>query len=276
MNTAIYPIINEEIGLPFIVFGIGSQSNQCHIVRNEGYNLYQIIFCTNGKGILKLNQQEYEITAGTYFYLKPDEPHEYYKLTECWATSWILFDGENIHNFLSKLGFSSSKIGSFKSNGNIKNIFEDIMIILKGNDSFKGFIASNLLYRLFIELYRSSNQETGLYKTQDTAIIEPVINYINMHFSEDISLESLAKIVNITPQHLCKVFKERLYMRPFEYIAKRRIQESKKLLINGNLTIKDIGEIVGYKDNSYFCAMFKKYELISPSDFRGSAKKARL
>jgi YesN/AraC family two-component response regulator len=94
-----------------------------------------------------------------------------------------------------------------------------------------------------------------------------------MHFSEDISLEILADITDITPQHLCKIFKKCLYMRPFEYIAKKRIQEAKKLLIDRSMSIKAIGEAVGYKDSSYFCAIFKKHELISPAEFRGSAKR---
>ncbi|HEY5561702.1 MAG TPA: helix-turn-helix domain-containing protein [Clostridiaceae bacterium] len=272
MNTAFYPINNEENGLPFVVSGIGTHENQCHIVRNEGYNLHQIIFCIKGEGLLKTNGKEYCITEGTYFYLKPLESHEYYKVTDSWETNWILFTGENINNSLIKLDFSFSKIGSFQNSDNIRNQFNDILNTLKSYDSFRGFIASNQLYRLLIELYRFSNQEIGLNSTQDTIIIEPVINYINLHFSEDISLDFLATIVNVTPQHLCKVFKKRLYMRPFEYIAKKRIQESKKLLISGNMTIKDIGQTVGYKDNSYFCAMFKKYESISPSDFRGSIK----
>lgn len=270
MNTVIYPIVNEENGLPLVVFGIGSQSNQCHIVRNEGYNICQIVFCIKGKGILKTNQQECEITEGMYFFLKPHEYHEYYKTTECWATDWILFTGDNIQKTLSKLGFMSSTIGYYKNNGNIKNLYNEIMTTQKCNDSLKGFISSHLLYRLLIELYRSSNNEIVLNCSQDTAIIEPIINYINKHFSEDISLEVLAKLVKITPQHLCKVFKKRVSMRPFEYIAKRRIQESKKLLINGNMTIKDIGQSVGYRDSSYFCAMFKKYVSISPMEFRGS------
>ena len=276
MNTVIYPIVNEESGLPFVVCGIGEQSNQCHIVRNEGYNLYQLIFCIKGKGILKTNSQEYEINEGTYFYLKAHEPHEYYKLTTRFSTAWVLFTGENIYNTLCNLGFSDSKIGFFQSNGIARNLFNDINITLKGSDSLRGFMASNLLYRLLIELFRSSNQEAIINRTQIASIVEPVISYINEHFFEDISLESLGKIVNVTPQHLCKVFKKDLYMRPFEYIAKRRIQESKKLLISGNTAIKDIAQTVGYKDTSYFCAMFKKYELISPSEFRGSSKKPKL
>ncbi len=272
MNTAIYPIVNEENGLPIVVYGIGEQSSQCHIVRHEGYNLHQIIFCVSGRGLLKTNQQQYEIAEGTYFYLKPHETHEYFKLSDSWATNWILFAGDNISSILSKLGFANSKTGYYHSNRNIRNLFNDIVITLKSDDSTKGFIASDLLYRLLIELYRSSNQETGLHLSQDAAIIEPIINYINMHFAEDISLDCLAKLVHITPQHLCKVFKERLNMRPFEYITKKRIQESKKLLISQNMTIKEVCKKVGYNDSSYFCALFKKYELISPSYFRGSAK----
>ena len=102
MSTLIYPIVKQENGLPFVVCGIGSQADQCHIVRNEGYNLCQIIFCIKGKGILKTNQQEYEITEGTYFYLKPQETHEYYKTTEYWSTDWLLFTGENIQNKIGR------------------------------------------------------------------------------------------------------------------------------------------------------------------------------
>jgi AraC family transcriptional regulator, arabinose operon regulatory protein len=272
MDTAFYPIINEENGLPFVVCGIGSQGDQCHIIRDEGYNLYQIILCRKGKGSLKTNGQEYEISEGTFFYLKPFEPHEYYKLTEIWGTDWLLFTGANIYTTLCKLGFSESKIGYFHNNGTIRNLFNDISIVLRGNDPFRGFLASNLLYRLLIELCKTSNDEMPQYSSQDIGIIEPIINYINTHFAEDISLQTLAKVVKVTPQYLCKVFKKRLNMRPFEYIAKRRIQEAKKLLLDQSVTIKGIGETVGYKDSSYFCAMFKKYEFISPSDFRGFGK----
>jgi AraC family transcriptional regulator, arabinose operon regulatory protein len=270
--AAIYPIIHEEDGLPFILCGVGSQSDQCHMIRKEGFALHQIIFSTQGKGILKTCNQEFEIDEGNFFYLKPHEPHEYYKLTESWSTDWILFRGDMIENTLSKLGFSDFKIGSFYSNNSIKKLFHDILITLNSNDSFKGLTASSQFYRLLIELYRSSYSKTSLHHKQTTAIIEPVIHYIDLHFSEEMTLEELAKPTSVTPEYLCKVFKERLNIRPFEYIAKRRIQEAKKLLISGTMSIKEIGKSVGYNDSSYFCYIFKKYESISPSAFRGAAK----
>lgn len=273
MDIAIYPLINEERELPFVVKGIGSQLKQCHIERKEGYQLHQIIFCKKGKGVLKLHNKEYELIEGSYFYLRPNEPHEYYKITEFWSTDWILFTGDHIDNVLSLLGFETSKIGYFHSNPNIKSLFQNIMTTLKSIDFLRDLNSSQLLYKLFIELYRVSEQEPTSPHTSDKFIIEPIIHYINDHFSEDITLEVLAEILTITPQHLCKLFRNQLYMRPFEYITKRRIQEAKKLLICSNMTIKEIGKTVGYQDSSYFCAMFKKYELTTPMQFRYDEKR---
>mgnify|MGYP001559058636 CR=1 FL=1 len=273
MDIAIYPLVNEECELPFGVKGIGSQLKQCHIERKEGYQLHQIIFCKKGKGVLKLHQKEYELIEGSYFYLKPNEPHEYYNLTESWSTDWILFTGDHIDNVLSHLGFETSKIGYFHNNSNIKSLFQNIMTTMKSIDFLRDLNSSQLLYKLFIELYRMSEQEPTSLHTPDKFIIDPIIHYINDHFSDYITLEVLAEILTITPQHLCKLFKNQLYMRPFEYITKRRIQESKKLLICSNKTIKEIGKTVGYQDSSYFCAMFKKYELTTPMQFRYAEKR---
>ncbi len=267
MNAAIHPMIHEEDGLPFIVCGIGSQSDQCHITRKEGYAYHQLIFSTQGNGILKINNQIFDIPEGTFFYLKPGESHEYYKTSESWATDWIIFKGDFIQSTLDKLGFSNSSIGSCYT---VKTLVSDIIITLSGQDSLKGFTASSQFYKLLVELYRSSYYHLNKQHKQKTAIVEPVVNYIDSHFSEDMSLEELAKIANITPQYLCKVFKELIDMRPFEYIARKRIQESKKLLISSSISITDICKIVGYKDSSYFCSIFKKFESISPSEFRGN------
>lgn len=59
-------------------------------------------------------------------------------------------------------------------------------------------------------------------------------------------------------------------MRPFEYVAKCRIQKAKQLLVNTNIPISEIGEKVGYHDKSYFGYVFRQHENMSPSEFRGN------
>lgn len=248
--------------------GIGIQKEQCHIVRKEGCNIYQIIFSKKGSGVLKINGKEEKIPEGSYFYLKANEAHEYYKESSTWETHWIMFSGENIEKTLSSLSFKESKVFFNSNNINISKIYNDIIFILNSQDKYKGFIASSYLYKLLTELYINRVEENN--DNSDIGIINPVVQYINNNFKEDIELETLANIVNVTPQYLCKVFKKKLSMRPFEYITRCRIQEAKKLLTSSDMTIKDIAILVGYRNNSYFCAIFKKYELLSPSEFRGS------
>jgi len=49
----------------------------------------------------------------------------------------------------------------------------------------------------------------------------------------------------------------------------KRIQHAKELLSANNMPVNDIAHLVGYNDCSYFCAIFRKYEMISPSEFKG-------
>ena len=82
-------------------------------------------------------------------------------------------------------------------------------------------------------------------------------------------MEELSDQIHATPQYLCRMFKRHLNVRPFQYIAMKRIQHAKILLTDSDLSINEIAHRVGYNDCSYFCAIFKKIELISPSEFRG-------
>lgn len=270
MNTCIHPLLKDEDGLPCIVTGIGIQDNQCHIQRKEGYPLHQLIFSTHGSGTLIVNQQAYSLQEGDYFYLKPNEPHEYHGTTPQWSTNWLLFKGHQIETLLRTLGFDESRVGTFKINDPIDMLFREILLTLNTNHPFSTFNASSQLYRLLILLHNTFNHPLLKDKKHNQEIIEPTITYINTYYNDPLTLDTLAQEVGVTPQHLCKVFKESLDIRPFEYITRRRIQEAKALLLNTHLPIKEIAESVGYKDTSYFCAIFKKHELTSPSQYRGT------
>lgn len=83
----------------------------------------------------------------------------------------------------------------------------------------------------------------------------------------------LADLIDLSPQYLCRLFKECLSLRPFEYLARKRIQQAKLLLLEDKLNINEIAAEVGYNDCSYFCAVFKKHEMLSPAEFRSLHKK---
>lgn len=99
-------------------------------------------------------------------------------------------------------------------------------------------------------------------------VIDNVISDIREHYTEDISLTSLAAKYNMSMGHLSMLIKETLQVNFSDYIASLRIQRAKELLRDDSISIQEIAEIVGYNDYFYFTKVFKKVEGISPSKYR--------
>ncbi|RYL95720.1 AraC family transcriptional regulator [Sporolactobacillus sp. THM7-4] len=97
------------------------------------------------------------------------------------------------------------------------------------------------------------------------------ICYIHTHFAEKIDIKSLAAMEHYTPSYYCDWFKRKMKMTPLEYVHYLRIQRAKELLCDSKLSILAISYQIGYEYNASFTKMFKKYEHVSPSEFRMTA-----
>ena len=99
-------------------------------------------------------------------------------------------------------------------------------------------------------------------------IIENTIRYISQNLAGNLSLDVIAQELHISPSHLSRTFKKATSGSLTEYINKERISKAKELLQNTNLLTYEIAEAVGYKDATYFSSIFRKYEGISPSEYK--------
>lgn len=97
--------------------------------------------------------------------------------------------------------------------------------------------------------------------------------YIQDHYTEQLYLRDIAKLYYIHPNYCCNLFKKYTGTTFSNYINKIRIENSKKLLENTDLSVEDISCKVGYSDYYYFNKLFKKYEGITPFKFRKSLSK---
>jgi len=128
--------------------------------------------------------------------------------------------------------------------------------------------ASILLYQLLIEIRENLNNTN--YIKQRSKLLD-AINYIERNYASPIEISHVAELSNMTPEHFCRLFKERYNMRPVEYIKKLRLQEAKnKLISNPAMSISEISESVGYNSPSYFIKLFKELEGTTPICFRNS------
>ncbi len=274
MNDFSYPTLTNETSLPFYVVGIGSIDREYHVKRDEGYPYHQIIYTTRGEGILRINNEEHVIKPGYGYYLPANVPHEYFTEQDIWENHWIVFDGKGVDEVLGLIDFKKEKVFRISDMGVLEAIFKKMLYLLKANYFYSGFQCSALLYQFLLELNRYVNLQTTAQDSNKLTQLKPVIEYINENYGSDITLQDLANIINLSPQYLCRLFKECYDMRPFEYLARKRIQQAKQLLVSEDISVNEISSRVGYNDCSYFCAVFKKHEMLSPVEFRSFHKKA--
>lgn len=105
-------------------------------------------------------------------------------------------------------------------------------------------------------------------KNQSENIAAKAISYMTQNFRKEVSLEDVAKEVNINPYYFSKRFKEETGVNFIDYLTGIRIKKAKELLENPQLSIKEICIKAGYTDPNYFSRIFKKIENITPSEYR--------
>ncbi|MDD7219338.1 MAG: helix-turn-helix domain-containing protein [Clostridia bacterium] len=112
-----------------------------------------------------------------------------------------------------------------------------------------------------------SNMESAKEK-EALSIIEKAQSYINENFKKDISLDDVSRMANISPYYFSKLFKQETGKNFIEYLTEIRLRHAKDLLQNSGYSIKEICGECGYSDPNYFSRIFKKYEGVTPSEFR--------
>jgi len=108
---------------------------------------------------------------------------------------------------------------------------------------------------------------------QQRDILRDAIDFIDRKFSDaSVSLDRVAKEVNISPNYLSAIFSQEVGQTLTEYITIKRIDEAKRLLRHTDKLLSEIASEVGYKDPRYFSFVFKKITGLTPSDYRKGAK----
>ncbi|WAA12528.1 response regulator [Fervidibacillus halotolerans] len=103
--------------------------------------------------------------------------------------------------------------------------------------------------------------------------VDKAKKYIQNRFNDSISLEEVAEHVKLSTPYFAKLFKEETGKTYTDYLTELRMRRAKELLLNTDLTFKEISFQVGYRDPNYFSRVFKKYFNLSPREYQSQMLK---
>ena len=111
------------------------------------------------------------------------------------------------------------------------------------------------------------------WKFTQNDMTNDILEYIQKNYTREISMSDGARAVNYSEPYFCKMFKQQFGQNFTSYVAEYRIGEAKKLLMQPNVNVKEVGERVGYPDSNYFTKVFKRMTGESPSEYRNQILK---
>ena len=112
----------------------------------------------------------------------------------------------------------------------------------------------------------------NIKKRHADSIIAKAIEFINENYTKDINLADVSKYVAVSPYYLSKLFKSERAQNFIEYLTDLRIEAAKKMLMDSEMSAKEVCYAVGYSDPSYFSKVFRKITGLTPVEFREGYK----
>jgi AraC family transcriptional regulator len=129
------------------------------------------------------------------------------------------------------------------------------------------------LARLFaahlVEKYTSTAGQTPVYRGGlPIHQLRKVEDYVAAHLAEEISIEALAELVELSSSHFAHVFKESTGMTPLQFITRQRVTRAQQLIRETSRSLIEVALEVGYTSPSHFAQVFRRVVGVTPTEFR--------
>ena len=240
----------------------------------------EIFFITHGNGIMEIDSIDVSVKEGDLIIINPNCPHtEKSSYNRMDQLEYIVFAINNLalaNKSLPQLNGDDSNPTSYKimnlnNNKSVILYYLNTLVHEVEEKKVNYELACKSILTLFI-IYISRNTESNLLIADNPEKLNiecvKIKNYIDSHYSENITLDILSNLSYVNKFHLVHLFTKQMGISPINYLINRRIEESKNLLTTTNYSIRDISTIVGFSNSSYFSQMFKKFTGYSPRMYK--------
>lgn len=234
---------------------------------------YKIHYIKSGKGSFSTAGKSYPLAGGQLFLIVPGTVSFYSAdILDPWTYYWVAFSGTNALRYLKRAGFSKSHPVIHINNGSgILACFSDMF--QASCDSKSGdLLLLSCLYRFFALLARENDVMPGESRAPAELYCDRAIEFIKMNYSKRIRIQTIADFLGLNRRYFSGLFRENIGVSPASYLRTFRLGKACELMRSSTLSVEEIAYSVGYEDRLRFSKTFRKYQGMSPREFRQECK----
>ena len=272
-----YEFINRGTGsFPVNIYELHVSSSKSH------HHLeHEILYVAEGSIEFGVEGKNISVQQGCAIFIYPETEHCIKRIPDNKNNCIVLkFD-------ISSLGDRGEPCRDFFSNIRVKRFLHLPDVILEkmchtAKMSAKGvpgyeIMVKALLFTIISHIIESNQYEVVSLRKENTkysvSAIDSAIDYIHIHYNENISLDDVLSVTNYSKSHFLRIFKDVTQSTVNEYITKYRIEKACIDLIYSKKNITEIASEHGYNNIQYFSRRFKEYMNCTPKQYQKKGRK---
>jgi AraC-like DNA-binding protein len=232
-----------------------------HIRHFRSYTAYTVHFVLSGKGTLYVGGKSHSIEAGSLFFTPINQPMAYFPDEEDpWEYIFMNFAGEQALQFCRNMGLSvEHPVRRDIPHVAIRQLLEQMIRSARDEEREPYYRAIAAFYEL-VHLCGSRPSPKGA----------PHARYLidTNYTSPDFTIERLCRDLHISHAHLCRLFKAAYGTSAIRYLIDRRLEQACRLLIDSDLTVREVAYSCGFSDELHFMKTFKASRGVTAGEYR--------
>ena len=232
-------------------------------------NYYMLHFILQGQGHYYLNNKHYKLKANQCFLTIPGTVTLYKaEPTNPWIYTWICFNGDYVPHLLKQSNLNADNpIINLSCNQTIYEIIKEMLSYHQLTPANECYLQSKL-YLIFAKLHEALQSVYNKVELNNNFYVTKAIEYIEKNTFTNLSVNDIARYLNISRSHLYALFKQELNTSPQQFLTNAKIANARELLSKTKIPIYSVALSCGYKNAFAFSRAFKQVTNISPREYR--------
>ena len=269
-----YFFLNTDEPLTVDVCGqLISKDGFMHHRRTFEWNVF--ILVTEGQLHITANGIEYTVSPNQYIFLKAGEEHFGHLASQGKLSYlWVHLSGDKPFEAVvssapkQTLPYCFPEQGEITSSKRVFQLFRQLLALSMAEQVYSSLMLNYTLSLLLLEVTVEQKRTQILPVRKLPPVVLSVCEWIRENYYRSFSVANLADLFGYQADYLSSLFKKHMGISLTEYTNRLRIESSKTLLANYDLSIKEAAYSCGFPDEKYFMKVFKKFEGMTPTEYK--------